>query len=86
MNSRTRSTPISPETIAARSESEPSVGDTFCTVWVCSCTGSAPLLRTRARFLASDSLNDPEICTPPLNDGWLTVGYEMIVPSSSIAS
>ena len=77
--------PTRPEIQAARRESSPSVGETFCTDTSSSCTGSEPLFITFARLRASVSENVPLICTLPLNVGTCTSATDCSSPSSSIA-
>src|SRR5438874_2150047 len=64
----TRIRPRTPAMSPARSEAFPRVGDTLCTVdWV-SLTGSAPVARTRARFLAAVWSPTPRIAGVELTD------------------
>jgi hypothetical protein len=67
MKASTRPTPTRPEIQAARSESSPSVGDTFCTDSSCSCTGSEPLFMHACQVAGLVSVKSPVICTLPVN-------------------
>jgi len=82
--------PASPAIRPACSDDLPRVGETVWTVRRSSFTGSAPKLRSAARFLAWSSLKLPEIWTWPPKlvgvaaDGWV-IGALITLPSRSMA-
>jgi hypothetical protein len=77
---------MAPASSPAWRESRPSEGDTVCTVWGSSCTGSEPYRSTSARLRASDSLKSPVICALPLNSDCWMVGADCTIPSRAMAS
>src|SRR4029453_13234076 len=77
--------PIRPARMPACSWSSPSCGDTFSTEDGSKASGSAPYFSTFARSRASSSVNVPSICALPSVIGSFTVGYDITLPSSTIA-